>query len=98
MDHSDTAAPATDAPPDDADGTAVEVRTHHRTCPLCEAMCGLEIRTEGDRVTRVRGDRLDPWSKGYLCPKGAALGHLHHDPDRLREPMVREGDTWRTVT
>ena len=59
-----------------------EVRTHLRTCPLCEAMCGLEIQTEGDRVTRVRGDRDDVWSKGYLCPKGAALGHLHHDPDR----------------
>ncbi len=73
------------------------VRTHFRTCPLCEAMCGLEIQTEGDRVTRVRGDRDDVWSKGYLCPKGSALGHLHHDPDRLRVPMVREGDQWREV-
>ncbi len=74
------------------------LRTHHRTCPLCEAMCGLEITTRGEQVVRVRGDRADVWSKGYLCPKGAALGHLHHDPDRLREPMVRDGDTWRTVT
>ena len=74
-----------------------DVRTHFRTCPLCEAMCGLEIQTVGDRVTRVRGDRDDVWSKGYLCPKGAALGHLHHDPDRLRAPMVRDGETWREV-
>jgi anaerobic selenocysteine-containing dehydrogenase len=73
-------------------------RTHFRTCPLCEAMCGLEIQTKGDRVTRVRGDRDDVWSKGFICPKGSALGHLHHDPDRLREPMVREGEEWRTVT
>ena len=82
----------------DAAGTPVTVRTHHRTCPLCEVMCGLEIQTTGDRVTRIRGDRDDPWSKGYLCPKGAALGHLHHDPDRLRAPMVREGTTWREVS
>jgi anaerobic selenocysteine-containing dehydrogenase len=81
-----------------APGTGGEVKTHLRTCPLCEAMCGLEIRTEGDRVTRVRGDRADVWSKGYICPKGSALAHLHHDPDRVREPMVREGDTWREVT
>ncbi|MCU1368210.1 MAG: molybdopterin dinucleotide-binding protein [Ilumatobacteraceae bacterium] len=74
------------------------VRTHLRTCPLCEAMCGLEIQTTGDRVTRVRGDRADVWSKGFLCPKGAALGHLHHDPDRLRAPMVREGEEWREVS
>lgn len=81
---------------DDAGGD--EVRTHYRTCPLCEAMCGLEIQTRGDQVVRVRGDRDDVWSKGYLCPKGASLGHLHHDPDRLREPMVRDGDVWREVS
>jgi anaerobic selenocysteine-containing dehydrogenase len=72
--------------------------THFRTCPLCEAMCGLEIEVDGDRVTRVRGDRDDVWSKGFLCPKGASLGQLHHDPDRLRAPMVRRGDEWFEVT
>ena len=73
--------------------------THIRTCPLCEAMCGLEITVDGDdQVTLIRADRDDVWSKGYLCPKGTTLGHLHHDPDRIREPMVRDGDEWRTVT
>ena len=61
-------------------------------------MCGLEIETEDDRVVRIRGDRDDVWSKGFLCPKGASLGQLHHDPDRLRAPMVRDGDDWREVT
>ncbi len=61
-------------------------------------MCGLEIETDGERVTRVRGDRDDVWSKGFLCPKGASLGQLHHDPDRIRVPMVRDGDDWREVT
>jgi anaerobic selenocysteine-containing dehydrogenase len=70
---------------------------HYRTCPLCEAMCGLEIHVEGDAVPLIRADRDDVWSKGFLCPKGTTLGHLHHDPDRLREPMIRTGDTWRTV-
>ena len=46
----------------------------------------------------IRADRDDVWSRGHLCPKGTALGHLHHDPDRLRAPLVREGDTWREVT
>ena len=73
--------------------------THIRTCPLCEAMCGLEITVDDDdQVTLIRADRDDVWSKGYLCPKGTTLGHLHHDPDRIREPMVRDGDEWRTVT
>jgi len=45
-------------------------------------------------VTSVRGDEADPFSKGYICPKAAALADLHHDPDRLRKPMRRDGDTW----
>ncbi len=63
--------------------------THLRTCPLCEAMCGLEITVDADRVTSVRPDAGDVWSKGYICPKGAVLGELHHDPDRLRRPLLR---------
>lgn len=71
--------------------------THYRSCPLCEATCGVAIDVEGDRVVGVRGDDADPFSRGYLCPKGTALADLHHDPDRLRRPMVREGATWREV-
>jgi anaerobic selenocysteine-containing dehydrogenase len=70
---------------------------HYRTCPLCEAMCGLEIQVQDDEVRRIRADREDVWSRGFLCPKGTTLGHLHHDPDRLREPMVRDGDRWSAV-
>jgi anaerobic selenocysteine-containing dehydrogenase len=71
---------------------------HKYTCPLCECMCGLDIKVEAERVTLIRGSKDDVWSKGYLCPKGSALGHLHHDPDRLTAPMVRDGETWREVT
>ncbi len=45
-------------------------------------------------MVSVRGDDADPFSKGYICPKGTALADLHHDPDRLRQPMRRDGDTW----
>ncbi len=71
---------------------------HYRTCPLCEAMCGLELHVDDGHVTLTRGDRADVWSKGFICPKGTTLGHLHEDPDRLREPMIREGDRWRAVS
>jgi anaerobic selenocysteine-containing dehydrogenase len=66
-----------------------ETRTAFRTCPLCEAGCGLEITFEGDRVQRIRGDRDDVFSHGFICPKGSTLGHLHDDPDRLRKPVVK---------
>jgi anaerobic selenocysteine-containing dehydrogenase len=65
---------------------------HVRTCPLCEAMCGIEVFVEGDRVTKVRANENDVWSKGHICPKGTALHHLHEDPDRLRQPLIRNHD------
>ncbi|MFD9732848.1 molybdopterin-dependent oxidoreductase [Umezawaea sp. NPDC059074] len=64
-------------------------RTALTTCPLCEATCGLELTITDDRITGVRGDRLDGFSGGFLCPKGASLGALDADPDRLTTPMVK---------
>ncbi|MCK6432945.1 MAG: molybdopterin-dependent oxidoreductase, partial [Aquabacterium sp.] len=64
-------------------------RRHYRICPLCEACCGLEIRTRGERVTSIRGWEGDVLSDGYLCPKAVALKDLHEDPDRLRQPLLR---------
>lgn len=63
-------------------------RLAYRTCPLCEATCGLQLTVNG-AVTGVRGDADDVFSHGFLCPKGANLGALHDDPDRLRAPLVR---------
>jgi anaerobic selenocysteine-containing dehydrogenase len=74
--------------------TSTERRAHYRTCPLCEATCGLEITTEGDRVVRIRGDMNDPVSKGFICPKGSTLKQLHDDQDRLRTPVKRTEAGW----
>ncbi|HEX6311308.1 MAG TPA: molybdopterin-dependent oxidoreductase [Acidimicrobiia bacterium] len=72
-------------------------RIDYRTCPLCEATCGLELHLEGREISLVRGDRDDVFSHGYLCPKGTALKGLEADPDRLRAPQVRRGDSWSEV-
>lgn len=71
---------------------------HYRACNLCEASCGLEITVEANRITGVRGDVLDPISKGYLCPKGVAIQDVAHDPDRLRHPLMRTPDGWASVS
>lgn len=64
-------------------------RTTYRTCPFCEAACGLELTVDDDRVVAARGDREHVFSHGFVCPKGAAFGQLTADPDRLRHPLVR---------
>src|SRR3954452_23024729 len=86
-------------------------RVEYRTCPFCEATCGLELHLEAgedvatdgrgpqrEEIVLVRGDRDDVFSHGFLCPKGTALKQLESDPDRLRRPQVRRGDSWHEVS
>ena len=64
-------------------------RVAFRTCPLCEAGCGLAITVRDNEVTHIRGDMQDVFSKGFICPKGSTLKQLHYDPDRLRHPLIK---------
>ncbi len=74
-------------------------RSVFRACPLCEAICGIEIKLdEQDQIVAIKGDDKDPFSRGHVCPKAVALKDLHEDPDRLRQPMRREGDQWTPIS
>jgi anaerobic selenocysteine-containing dehydrogenase len=71
---------------------------HHRTCSLCEAMCGIVVEHRDGEVLSIRPDREDVLSRGHICPKAVALKDLHEDPDRLRQPMRRTATGWETVS
>jgi anaerobic selenocysteine-containing dehydrogenase len=74
-------------------------RVVHRTCILCEACCGIEVEVEADRILGIRGDPLDPLSRGHVCAKAPALADLHGDPDRLRHPVGRaSGGGWQRLS
>lgn len=66
----------------------------HITCVLCEASCGLEVAVRGPEIVSIKGHADDPLSRGHICPKGVALQDLHTDPDRLRRPVKRVGDSF----
>lgn len=75
---------------------------HHRACHLCEAICGLniEVSHEADgraRISSIKGDPQDPFSRGHICPKAVALQDIQEDPDRLRQPHRRIGDRWQPI-
>lgn len=72
--------------------------THFRACHLCEAICGLEIKTEGDKIISIKGDKQDPISEGYICPKATAIADIHNDPDRLRKPVKKVGNDWQEIS
>ncbi len=46
----------------------------------------------------IRGNPNDVLSQGHLCPKATALADLHNDPDRLHQPVRRQGDQWSPIT
>ncbi|CAM5564700.1 dehydrogenase [Streptomyces spiroverticillatus] len=73
-------------------------RTALRICPLCEATCGLTLTVDGTRVTGARGDADDVFSRGFICPKGAAFGELDGDPDRLTAPLIRTNGQLREAS
>ncbi|HVG62997.1 MAG TPA: molybdopterin oxidoreductase family protein [Hyalangium sp.] len=73
-------------------------QTHFRTCNLCEAMCGVRIELQDGRITSIRGDEEDPFSRGHICPKAVALKELHEDPERLRQPLRRTASGWEPVS
>lgn len=66
-------------------------RSKNYTCMLCDAHCGLSVDLDGDRVTGIQGNDADPFSRGHVCPKASAIGDLMEDPDRVREPLRRQG-------
>ena len=71
---------------------------HYRNCNLCEAICGIEISVGPDQHLDIRGDKDDPFSRGYICPKAVALQDFHFDKDRLRHPVRRTENGWERIT
>ena len=76
----------------------LENKIHYRTCNLCEAMCGLKITYKEKKVISIVGDKKDPLSKGYICPKSQALKDLYEDSDRLKTPIRRSKNGWEKIS
>ena len=64
-------------------------------CILCESNCGIEVQLGGDdgrQFVRLRGDRANPVSKGYVCQKAGRLNHYQNSRDRVLSPLRRRAD------
>jgi anaerobic selenocysteine-containing dehydrogenase len=61
-------------------------------CIICALNCGLEVQTDGRRITKIRGDDAHPVSKGYVCEKSQRLDYYQNGADRLSSPMRRRPD------
>src|SRR5262245_44696925 len=77
---------------------ATSRREIFRVCTLCEATCGIEVQVEDGKVASIRGDKEDPFSRGYICPKAYGLKGIEEDRDRLREPVKRTRGGWERIS
>jgi molybdopterin-containing oxidoreductase family iron-sulfur binding subunit len=68
------------------------------TCRECPAGCGILAKNREGRVIKLEGNPLHPVNRGALCMRGqAALQAVYH-PDRLRTPLLRDGQGFRPVS
>lgn len=68
------------------------------SCILCSQNCGLEVITEGSKIIKVRADRENPRSQGYLCRKGANIVYFQNNPERVKFPLKRVGSRFERVS
>lgn len=72
--------------------------THTTFCRICEALCGLQVTVENNRVTQVHPDKQHLTTHGFACPKGLKQAQFYDSPDRLEYPMKRTGTKWERVS
>jgi len=68
------------------------------SCALCGINCGLEVQVENNRIVKVRPDKENPRSEGYICRKGLNIAFHQHNADRLTHPLKRVGDTFERIS
>jgi anaerobic selenocysteine-containing dehydrogenase len=72
--------------------------THKTSCVLCAQNCGLEVEVENNRIVKVKGDKENLRSQGYVCRKGMNVAYHQHHADRLKYPLKRVGDRFELIS
>ena len=67
-------------------------------CVLCAQNCGLEIEVENNRIVKVRGDKSNAKSEGYICRKGLNVAYHQHNADRLKYPLKKVRDKFERIS
>jgi NADH-quinone oxidoreductase subunit G len=68
-------------------------------CTLCPSQCNVEFTVRDDsKVLRVLARDNEEVDDGWLCDKGRFGYQAIHSPDRITEPMVRDGGALRPAS
>lgn len=73
-------------------------RNVRTTCPYCGVGCQLWLHVQDDRIVKVTGVADGAPNKGRLCVKGRFGYDFIYSDERLKTPLVREGDGFREAS
>ena len=73
-------------------------RWYKTGCVMCAQNCGLEVWVEDNRMAKVRPDKDNLRSQGYICRKGLNVAYHQHHDQRLTHPLKRVGDNFEKIS
>ena len=62
------------------------------TCPYCGVGCQVDLYVKQEMIYRVDGRFDNDVNRGSLCVKGRFGYDYVHAPDRLKTPLIKDGD------
>lgn len=68
------------------------------SCICCAQNCGLEVFIENNKITKVKPDKDNPRSEGYVCRKGLKVAHYQHHAGRLTHPIKKGAEGFQMVS
>jgi anaerobic selenocysteine-containing dehydrogenase len=83
------------------DGYTV-TRSNHWSPPGCHDSCGLLLYVKDGKLEKVEGDPLSPFVNGKLCVRCLNLPESCNSPERVKYPMIRDGERgenkWKRIS
>ena len=76
----------------------MDIRHTATTCPYCGCGCGLTLETAEGRIQRSVPTPDSPVNRGKLCVKGWNVHEFIQHPDRLKTPLLRTEQGWKSCS
>jgi anaerobic selenocysteine-containing dehydrogenase len=64
----------------------------------CPDACGIVATVENGRVTRIRGDKDHPVTRGFLCYRTSLFLTTQYSPNRLTTPLLRSNGDFHPIS
>jgi anaerobic selenocysteine-containing dehydrogenase len=64
----------------------------------CPDVCGILASVKDGRVVQLRGDKLHPITRGFLCPRTRLFLDRQYSPARLKQPLKKVNGGFQEVS